>query len=81
MRFRWRTLTVSFVVLLVVWLVVLFVSGLSVSAGRAWARTARAGTLVEAEGFDDPGGWVVDQQFMDQMGSPMLLAHGMGQPV
>ena len=37
--------------------------------------------LVEAEGFEDPGGWVVDQQFMDQMGSPMLLAHGMGVPV
>ncbi|MHC4179130.1 MAG: hypothetical protein ACYSWU_16575, partial [Planctomycetota bacterium] len=37
--------------------------------------------LVEAEGFEDPGGWVVDQQFMDQMGSPMLLAHGMGAAV
>ena len=24
---------------------------------------------VEAEGFDNKGGWVVDQQFMDQMGS------------
>jgi hypothetical protein len=37
--------------------------------------------LLEAESFDDVGGWVVDQQFMDQMGSPMLLAHGMGVPV
>ena len=37
--------------------------------------------LVEAEGFADYGGWVVDQQFVDQMGSPMLLAHGMGEPV
>jgi len=37
--------------------------------------------LVEAEGFDDRGGWVVDQQFMDQMGSPFLLAHGLGRPV
>ncbi|MBP7053253.1 MAG: FAD-dependent oxidoreductase [Phycisphaerae bacterium] len=37
--------------------------------------------LVEAESFDDLGGWVVDQQFMDQMGSPMLLAHGLGKPV
>lgn len=34
--------------------------------------------LVEAESFDDLGGWVVDQQFMDQMGSPYLLAHGLG---
>jgi len=37
--------------------------------------------LVEAESFDDIGGWVVDQQFMDQMGSPYLLAHGLGKPV
>ena len=37
--------------------------------------------LVEAEGFDDVGGWVVDPQFMDQMGSPYLLAHGLGVPV
>ncbi|MDR2040422.1 MAG: pyridine nucleotide-disulfide oxidoreductase, partial [Bacteroidales bacterium] len=37
--------------------------------------------LVEAEGFADRGGWVLDQQFMDQMGSPFLLAHGLGKPV
>ncbi|MCP5115112.1 MAG: hypothetical protein GY953_30135, partial [bacterium] len=37
--------------------------------------------LVEAESFDWPGGWVTDQQFMNQMGSPYLLAHGMGVPV
>ncbi len=37
--------------------------------------------LVEAEGFEDLGGWVIDQQFMDQMGSPFLLAHGLGIPV
>ncbi len=37
--------------------------------------------LVEAEGFANRGGWVIDQQFMDQMGSPFLLAHGMGEPV
>jgi hypothetical protein len=37
--------------------------------------------LVEAESFSDLGGWVVDQQFMDQMGSPYLLAHGLGAPV
>jgi len=44
--------------------------------------TASADTiLLEAESFEDPGGWVVDQQFMDQMGSPFLLAHGLGVPV
>ncbi len=37
--------------------------------------------LVEAENFDDKGGWVVDQQFMQTMGSSYLLAHGMGEPV
>ncbi|HEX3009436.1 MAG TPA: FAD-dependent oxidoreductase, partial [Bacteroidales bacterium] len=37
--------------------------------------------LVEAESFRDKGGWVVDQQFMDQMGSPFLMAHGLGKPV
>lgn len=40
-----------------------------------------ANLWVEAEGFDNKGGWVVDQQFMDQMGSCYLMAHGMGQPV
>lgn len=37
--------------------------------------------LVEAESFSQRGGWVLDQQFMDQMGSPYLMAHGMGVPV
>ena len=37
--------------------------------------------LVEAENFEHKGGWVVDQQFMDQMGSPYLMAHGLGEPV
>jgi hypothetical protein len=37
--------------------------------------------LVETESFTDKGGWVIDQQSMDVMGSPYLLAHGMGIPV
>ena len=37
--------------------------------------------LLETEQFASLGGWVVDQQFMDQMGSPYLLAHGLGEPV
>lgn len=37
--------------------------------------------FVEAESFANKGGWVVDQQFMDVMGSPFLMAHGMGIPV
>ena len=39
---------------------------------------AKEGIFVECESFSDPGGWVLDQQFMDKMGSPYLLAHGMG---
>ena len=37
--------------------------------------------LVESESFSTPGGWVVDQQSMDQMGSPYAMAHGLGRPV
>jgi len=37
--------------------------------------------FVEAESFAEKGGWVVDQQFIDIMGSSMLLAHGLGEPV
>jgi hypothetical protein len=36
---------------------------------------------VEAENFVQKGGWIIDPQFMDQMGSPYLMAHGKGQPV
>ena len=37
--------------------------------------------LIEAESFDEKGGWVVDQQSFDILGSSYLLAHGMGVPV
>ena len=48
----------------------------------ACAGALQAATLlVEAESFAEKGGWVIDQQFMDQMGSPFLLAHGLGTPV
>ncbi len=52
---------------------------LSVSA--ALSAEPRHTVLVEAEGFDRLGGWVIDQQFSHRMGSPMLMAHGMGVPV
>lgn len=56
---------------------VFFVFGVSALTGVLRAATV----LVEAEAFGDKGGWVVDQQFMDQMGSPFLMAHGLGTPV
>lgn len=34
----------------------------------------------EAELFDDAGGWLQDSQFVDQMGSPYLLAYGLEGP-
>ena len=39
------------------------------------------GVLIEAESFDDKGGWNVDTQFIHIMGSPYLIAHGLGKPV
>ena len=40
-----------------------------------------ASIYVEAENFRLKGGWVVDQQFMEQVGSSYLMAHGMGKQV
>jgi len=37
--------------------------------------------FVECESFEKKGGWVVDPQFVEQVGSPYLMAHGMGEPV
>ncbi|WP_009965560.1 FAD-dependent oxidoreductase [Verrucomicrobium spinosum] len=45
------------------------------------ASASSQNVLVEAEMFSDPGGWDLDQQSMDVMGSPYLLAHGLGVPV
>ncbi|MCL2745376.1 MAG: NADH-dependent oxidoreductase, partial [Planctomycetaceae bacterium] len=36
---------------------------------------------LEAEGFQELGGWVMDQQSFGQMGSAYIMAHGMGIPV
>ena len=45
------------------------------------AASAADQVLIEAESFGDPGGWVPDTQFIEIMGSPYLLAHGLGEPV
>lgn len=45
------------------------------------SSSGKSSLLVEAESFQSKGGWLVDQQFMDIMGSPYLIAHGMGQVV
>jgi ribulose 1,5-bisphosphate synthetase/thiazole synthase len=47
----------------------------------ATSVTANQPVWVEAEAFDAHGGWVLDTQFIEIMGSPYLLAHGLGKPV
>ena len=37
--------------------------------------------LIEAETFADRGGWVLDTQFFETVGSAYLMAHGLGRPV
>jgi hypothetical protein len=55
---------------------VLALTGLG-TCGLAQAATL----LVEAESFTDHGGWKLDTQFVHIIGSPYLLAHGLGRPV
>ena len=46
--------------------------------------TLRFGSVEEVKVFPqsfDAGGWKIDVQFMDVMGSPYLIAHGLGTPV
>jgi len=51
-------------------------------AALALSATAHAEQVwIEAESFANPGGWVMDTQFIDIMGSPYLMAHGMGKVV
>ena len=55
----------------------IFVTALGFSYGHA----APVAHFIEAESFEDYGGWVLDTQFIEIMGSPYLMAHGMGKPV
>lgn len=57
----------------------ILVAVLSLRSAAA-ARTPDA-VLVEAESFQTLGGWSLDTQFVQVMGSPYLLAHGLGSPV
>src|SRR5512133_3664493 len=50
-------------------------------AGFYSCRVEKHEVFIEAESFSQKGGWVVDPQFIFQMGSPYLLAHGLGKPV
>ena len=50
---------------------VIFVFAVSGNLSAAETETELP-VLVEAEGFADTGGWVIDPQFMDMMGSPRI---------
>jgi hypothetical protein len=58
----------------------LSVCGLSLLAATS-LQAASTPIFIEAESFEDHGGWSLDTQFIVGMGSPYLLAHGMGKPV
>lgn len=45
------------------------------------SSAAASSVWVEAESFENPGGWVLDTQFIETMGSAYLMAHGLGRPV
>ncbi|QDS92017.1 tRNA uridine 5-carboxymethylaminomethyl modification enzyme GidA [Roseimaritima multifibrata] len=61
--------------LLYCWIVLISWSCLTANSTNA------ADVLLEAEAFENQGGWKLDTQFIQTMGSPYLLAHGLGQPV
>jgi hypothetical protein len=60
---------------------------MKIMTGCVWLIFLGAGSvtgetiLLEAEGFAELGGWAVDTQSMEQMGSAYLLAHGLGTTV
>ncbi len=53
----------------------------ALAAPLAATRASADAIWVEAESLSQHGGWMLDTQFIDIMGSPYLLAHGMGRPV
>ena len=57
-------------------IVIIFFLWVSVSV-----QAQKGSIIIEAENFQNKGGWVVDQQFSEIMGSSYLMAHGMGVPV
>lgn len=52
---------------------------LSASVLPTWLKADTL--LVEAESFQEPGGWFLDTAFTHIVGSPYLMAHGLGKPV
>ncbi len=63
------------------WKTFALMAGFFAALGSVNAVGAADQLLVEAESFQDHGGWELDTQFIQIMGSPYLLAHGLGRPV
>jgi hypothetical protein len=55
--------------------------GLSLLTGFAARAQAADTVFVEAESLASHGGWKLDTSFTNIVGSPYLLAHGLGKPV
>jgi hypothetical protein len=55
--------------------------GATLASRLAAGSSAVSQVMIDVGSFREKGGWVVDSQFIGQMGSPYLLAHGMGVPV
>lgn len=61
--------------------VILNIALLVIVFGPVGLNCESAEVFVEAESFDEHGGWKLDTQFIQSMGSPYLLAHGLGRKV
>ena len=60
----------------------LAVCGVIAGQRFSWAGSKEsAALLLEAAQFQNHGGWGLDSQYMDIMGSGFLIAHGIGKPV
>lgn len=59
----------------------IFLSIWALSALMMGCTSPEKDIYIEAESMSNRGGWVIDQQSMMQMGSPYLMAHGMGRTV
>ncbi|WP_149494954.1 FAD-dependent oxidoreductase [Roseiconus lacunae] len=57
------------------------IAAVTLFASGQLRQSDAAEVFVECESFDSLGGWKLDTQFIQQMGSPYLLAHGLGKPV
>ena len=61
-----------------IWILLLLVASILCERLSDSSFDENSGVLVEAESFCAKGGWSVDQQFTFEMGSPYLIAHGLG---